>query len=206
MLDNNVAQGLVSHPPGGGYTFSKSAGTLGTPLYGAAILGTVYLIGRAYKSDHAQATGILGVRAVADTMIIVEALKLVTQRPRPTLGGGDFANHHADGEFFAGGDSFPSGHAAGSFALATVLAERHRDRAWIPVAAYGLAGLVSISRVTERRHFPSDVFVAAVLGHLIGRYVAHRPGGPSQSRWNRLRVHPGTSPGGGSAVTLAWDF
>jgi membrane-associated phospholipid phosphatase len=205
-IDNNVAQGLVANPPGHGYHFSKSVGTLGTPLYGAAILGTVYLIGRAYKSDHASATGILGIRAVADAMIVVQTIKFATQRPRPTSGGGNFANHDADGQFFAGGNSFPSGHAGGSFALATVVAERNRNRPWIPVAAYGLAGLVSFSRITERRHFPSDVFVGAVLGYLIGQHVAHSAEDAPKSGWNHLRFAPGMSPGGGPAITIAWDF
>ncbi len=205
-LDNNVAQGLVAHPTGNGYSVSKSIGTLGTPLYGAAILGTVYLIGKAYKSAHAQDTGILGIRAVADAMIIVETLKVATQRPRPTLGGGDFANHNADGEFFAGGNSFPSGHAGGSFALATVVAMRNRNRRWIPIAAYALASAVSVSRVTERRHFPSDVFVGAVVGHLAGRHVVHSTEEPARSRLNHLRIEPAASPGGGAAINIAWDF
>src|SRR6185312_13419517 len=40
---------------------------------------------------------------------------------------------------------------------------------------YGAAGAVSISRVTGRQHFPSDVVVGSTLGWLIGRqiYRAH---------------------------------
>ena len=206
VIDNNAAQGLVANPPGGGYNFSRTVGKLGTPLYGSAIMGTIYLVGIASKSKHAQATGILGIRAVADSMIIVEALKAVTQRPRPTLPGGVTPNHNADGEFFTGGNSFPSGHAIGSFALATVVAERNRQRPWLVAGAYGLAGLVSVSRVTERRHFPSDVFVGAVLGHLIGRHVVHSAESDAPSVWNHLRVEPFATRLGGPGVSVTWNF
>lgn len=206
VIDNNAAQGLVAHPPGRGYDFSRTVTKLGTPLYGSAVMGTVYLVGLASKSKHAQATGILGIRAVADSMIVVESLKTATQRPRPTLARGVIPNHNADGEFFAGGNSFPSGHAAGSFALATVVAARNRQRPWLAAGAYGLAGLVSFSRVTERRHFPSDVFVGAVLGHLIGRHVAHSAKLDKPSVWNHLRVEPSATRLGGSGVSVTWDF
>jgi membrane-associated phospholipid phosphatase len=206
FIDNNVAQGLVANPPGHGYNFSRTVTKLGTPLYGSAIMGTVYLVGLASKSQHAQATGILGIRAVADSMIIVESLKAATQRPRPTLPGGVIPNHNADGEFFAGGNSFPSGHAAGSFALATVVAQRNRNRPWISVASYGLAGLVSVPRITERRHFPSDVFVGAVLGHLVGRHVAHSAEPQSPSVWNHLQIEPYPTRGGSSGISVTWNF
>lgn len=206
VIDNNAAQGLVANPTGRGYHFSRTVGKLGRPLYGSAIMGTVYLVGVASKSKHAQATGILGIRAVADSMIIVKSLKAATQRPRPTLPGGVIPNHNADGEFFTGGNSFPSGHAISSFALATVVAQRNRKRPWLVAGAYGLAGVVSVSRVTERRHFPSDVFVGAVLGHLIGRHVAHSAESQSPSVWNHLQIEPYPARGGGSAVSVTWDF
>jgi membrane-associated phospholipid phosphatase len=169
-------------------------------------MGTVYLVGLASKSKHAQATGILGIQAVADSMIIVEALKAATQRPRPTLPGGSTPNHNADGQFFTGGNSFSSGHAIGSFALATVVAERNRKRPWLAAGAYGLAGLVSVSRITERRHFPSDVFVGAVIGHLVGRHVAHSAEVDKQSVWNHLRLEPVAARLGSPGVSVNWDF
>ena len=42
------------------------------------------------------------------------------------------------------------------------------------VAVYSLATSVSAARVVGRKHFPSDVFVGAVLGNYIGGYVIHR--------------------------------
>jgi len=39
--------------------------------------------------------------------------------------------------------------------------------------AYAFALAISASRVTARRHFPSDVIVGSTFGYLIGRYVVH---------------------------------
>jgi membrane-associated phospholipid phosphatase len=204
--DRCVGQGLSDTPPGSGYRFSRNIGRLGTPLTGVGVAGLIYLVGRRRGDEHAQTTGLLGWRALADSVLIVEILKSVTQRPRPTFSGGSVRNHNADGQFFAGGRAFPSGHAAGAWAIATVISHRHAQRPWIPPIAYGLAGLVSVSRITQRRHFPADVFVGAVLGHLIGRHVAHTAQqNPTEKRshWN---VSPYLPPGGGTALTVSWEF
>jgi membrane-associated phospholipid phosphatase len=205
-IDRRAGQGLSANPPGTGYQFGKTVSALGSPLTGGAIAGAFYLIGRARKDQYARTTGILSIRAAADSVIIVQALKAATQRPRPTFSGGTRRDHKADGQFFSGGNSFPSGHAIGAFSVATVIAERYRNRLWVPVTAYSLAGLVGIARIAERQHFPSDVFVGAVLGYLIGQHVAHSAEDAPKSGWNHLRFAPGMSPGGGPAITIAWDF
>jgi len=68
------------------------------------------------------------------------------------------------------GTSFPSGHALMSFSVATVFARRYRQHHWVPYVAYGLASVISFSRVTTGAHFPSDVFIGAALGYVIARY------------------------------------
>jgi undecaprenyl-diphosphatase len=60
-----------------------------------------------------------------------------------------------------GNSSFPSGHAATSFACAATLA-------WLtplsPVALYTLAALIAFSRVYVGVHYPLDVIGGAALG------------------------------------------
>jgi undecaprenyl-diphosphatase len=60
-----------------------------------------------------------------------------------------------------GSSSFPSGHAATSFACAATLA-------WLtplsPVALYTLAALIAFSRVYVGVHYPLDVIGGAALG------------------------------------------
>jgi len=204
--DRRVGRGLSDTPPGSGYRFSRTIGRLGTPLTGAGVAGIIYLVGRGRGDERAQTTGLLGWRALADSVLIVEVLKNAAQRRRPTFSGGSVRNHNADGQFFAGGRAFPSGHAAGAWALAAVISHRHAKRPWIPPVAYGLAGLVSVSRITQRRHFPSDVFVGATLGFLIGRHVARSAEPDATAIRSRLNVSPYLPPGGGTAITIAWEF
>src|SRR5262249_52628606 len=64
--------------------------------------------------------------------------------------------------------SFPSGHAASSFACATVIgAAVPRLRPWL----YVLAALVAWSRVYVGVHFPLDVLAGALLGAGLGPLV-----------------------------------
>lgn len=88
----------------------------------------------------------------------VGVLKATVSRERP-----DESNDH----------SFPSGHAANSFAVATVL-ERHYGGAvgWI---AYGAAAFIASSRVIGNHHWLSDVTTGAAIGFLWGRLVAPGP-------------------------------
>jgi len=61
--------------------------------------------------------------------------------------------------------SFPSGHAAGSFAFASlVFARRPRAGAML----FGLAALIALTRVILGMHYPSDVVAGAALGSAFG--------------------------------------
>jgi len=105
-------------------------------------------------------------------------MKAVTRRKRPSdvRPGASFND-----TFFSGGQSpfkgssFPSGHAAGVFSVATVVATRYRNHRWVPWVTYAFATAVSFSRVTTLSHFPSDVFLGAALGYTITRYQVLRP-------------------------------
>lgn len=63
-------------------------------------------------------------------------------------------------------DSFPSGHAAASFAIAAIQSEFHPDEApyW-----YAGATLISASRLKLKRHRVGDVLAGAGLGYLIAQ-------------------------------------
>ena len=59
------------------------------------------------------------------------------------------------------GNSFPSGHAANNFALATVVSIFYRRRGWL---AFLPAALVAYSRIYVGSHWPLDVLVSCFLG------------------------------------------
>jgi membrane-associated phospholipid phosphatase len=135
--------------------------------YGAGgVALTFYLVGRANHDDRARETGLLGAEALIDSAIVVTALKEITQRRRPTAAKGR-------GDFFDGGSSFPSGHSIEAWSLATVIANEYHDRPLVQMAAYGIAGAVSVARFTGHNHYLSDVLVGSAMGYGIGRYVYH---------------------------------
>lgn len=120
----------------------------------------------------ARETGIRGGEALLDALITVEVLKLAARRNRPDA--------VADrGKFFAGGTSFPSGHSIEGWALASLIAHQYRNRKWVPVTVYGLAGAVSAARFAAQKHYASDIVAGGVMGWFIGRYVGDR----SATRW-----------------------
>lgn len=101
---------------------------------------------------------------VAGTVYVADGIdalvKLAVDRPRPfEVGKGTEPLLHG-----VIGSSFPSGHAATSFAGAVVLTR------FLPEAApvlFALAAAVAFSRVYVGVHYPADVIAGAVLGALV---------------------------------------
>ncbi|GEO09983.1 phosphatase PAP2 family protein [Segetibacter aerophilus] len=67
--------------------------------------------------------------------------------------------------------SFPSGHTTAAFAAATVFAVEYKDKPLVPIISYSAATLIGLSRLTENKHWATDVVVGAMLGYLSGRQV-----------------------------------
>lgn len=144
----------------------------------AAIPAILLFSGYMRHDEYARNTALLAGEAYADSAIADLAIKAVTRRKRPVdvPPGGDFSD-----TFFSGGKSpfrgsaFPSGHAAGVFSVATVVATRYRSHRWVPWVMYSFAAAISLSRVSDSAHFPSDVFLGAALGYTITRFEVLRP-------------------------------
>ena len=122
-----------------------------------AVLGTavvVYAAGRAKDKPKVSHVGMDLIQAIVVSEGVTQGLKLATRRERPDL---------------SARSSFPSGHAADTFAFATAL-ERHLGwRGALP--AYALASYVAASRLPANRHWLSDVMFGAAVGIVAGRTV-----------------------------------
>lgn len=135
----------------------------------AVIPAGLFVLGTAHYDAHLREGAALAAESLADGLIAGTALKLVFSRERP------LGDNNA-GQFFRaawGQGSFPSNHAMLSWSVASALA--HRYPGWLTrTTVYSLATAASLSRITAEKHFPSDVFVGATLGWLIGRDVFNR--------------------------------
>ncbi len=132
-----------------------------------------YGLGLLSHQPEVQALGSDLVRAQFVNGVLTVGLKKAVGRERP-----DHSNRA----------SFPSGHASGTFATATVLHRRYGPRTGIP--AFLLAGYVAGSRLNESQHFLSDVLAGAALGIIVGHTITrdHEDG--------RLGIYPTVSPHG----------
>jgi PAP2 superfamily len=143
----------------------------GTPEQMALSFGT-YAFGRAFHKPKVSHLGMDLLRAQMVTELLIEPLKFATHRERP-----DLSNHQ----------SFPSGHAAITFAAATVI-ERHLG--WKnSVLAYAIASYVAASRLHDNRHYLSDVVFGAAVGSIAGRTVTEH----GRDQWS---LSPTPVPGG----------
>jgi hypothetical protein len=146
----------------------------------AAVPLGLFAAGAIRGDDYQKTTALLAARGYADTEILEFATKLVSRRLRPSqVQAGENFNH----TFFKSqlvslsGSSFPSGHAAGAFCIASIVSTRYyRKHHWVPYLLYGMATTISLSRITTLGHYPSDVFAGAAMGFAVSRLqVMHQP-------------------------------
>jgi PAP2 superfamily len=159
---------------------SNTISAFGSPYATFGGAAGLYFLGLGTHNEHLAETGRLGAEAVLDASLVVEALKLATNRERPNEGNGQGGFWPHGTRSYGLDGAFPSGHAAESFALARVIASEYPAKP-VQVAAYAFALAISASRVTARQHFPSDVLVGGTFGYLIGGYVVRHHAGENVS-------------------------
>jgi membrane-associated phospholipid phosphatase len=170
---------LSKQVPAGEIARSRSFSNYGTlSLVGAA--GGMFLLGKITHNDHAAEAGLLASEAALNAAAVDFALKSMFERQRPYDGTGA-------GHFFAGGGSFPSEHAAVSWAVAGVMAHEYPGTL-TKLISYGLASAVTLARVTGKEHFSSDAVVGGALGYFIAEqvYRRHRDREVSPGSWGNL--------------------
>ena len=158
--DDDVNRALVGNSAA--ESFFKPGAVLGELYTLLPAAATVYAVGRIKDQPKVSHLGMDLIEALTMSEALTAALKYTTRRERP------------DG---SAKTSFPSGHAADTFAFATAL-ERHLN--WrFSVPAYAFASYVAISRLPANRHWLSDVVFGSAVGIIAGRTVtsneAERP-------------------------------
>lgn len=204
--DESIRDGFKNYTDG--HTWAQDVGPVITQMgsLGAAATAGLFLgAGFILKDQRARDTGYLAACAMAQTFFVVNVFKGLSGRQRPFAAGGE--DHWAgpagffksyDADYNGLYDSFPSGHTATAFSVATVVALQYRHRPWVPILAYTIAAGVGLSRVTMDLHWMSDVFVGAVVGHLVARLVVR-----GHARRRRLVPVLGSS---GRGITVGFSY
>lgn len=152
-----------------------TAGNIGGGFYvqtGGAF--ALYTLGYFTKSEKVRALGSDLVRAQILTQLTVQAAKYTMQRRRP-----DSSDRL----------SLPSGHAAGTFATATILKKHFGWKVGIP--AYAAGAYVASSRMAANKHHLSDVIMGAAFGIAAAHSVTLGAG------TNRFAMNIAPTQGGG---------
>jgi membrane-associated phospholipid phosphatase len=131
----------------------------------AGLGGGMFLLGHYAHNDQEREAGLLSGEAGIDAFLDAEIFKYALGREQPFTGD-------RRGRFFQGGSSFPSEHAAISWAIASVIAHEYPGPL-TELLAYGGAAGVSAARIVGQKHFVSDVLVGSALGWYLGRQVFH---------------------------------
>jgi len=161
---------------------SKYVTRFGGP-YEAYILAGLGAYGFIFKNEKIKTTTLLATQAYITGAAMESFLKLLSGRQRPYYYNPREieAEPKFHGPFSSGKDisgkkinsSFPSGHTTVAFAAATVFAMEYKDRPLVPLLSYSAATLIGLSRITENKHWITDVFAGAVLGYFTGRLVVN---------------------------------
>lgn len=175
----------ISHNPTTVSHYNTFSNAAVAGLLGGA--GAMWVLSYPKHNQHWRETGFLAGEAVVNSLVVVEAMKYPLGRQRPYQDNGN-------GEFFHGGVSFPSEHAAAAWAAAGVVAHEYPGTL-TKIVVYSLASLVDYSRYRARQHFPSDIFIGSVIGNLVaeGVYTQHHDVGLGGSSWEPFRNFLGDS-------------
>ena len=147
----------------------------GNGLYIAPAVAVVYLSGEAAGDKRLRRASLDALESLAISGLFVTATKVVAGRNRPYVGAGrgDWDGLSSSNAQY----SFPSGHSAAAFSVATTFATAYGEVPGVEPGAYALAALTGLSRIYNNQHWFSDVFVGAALGYFTAKSVARAHSG-----------------------------
>jgi membrane-associated phospholipid phosphatase len=163
--------------------------------YETYTLGALGAYGFIFKNEKIKTTTLLATQAYLTSGAMETIIKFLAGRQRPSYYDPNSVEAEPTfrGPFSKGGtdisgkkinNSFPSGHTTVAFAAATVFAMEYKNRPLIPIVAYSAASLVGLSRITENKHWATDVLVGAALGYLCGKQVVN-----NYHRYAKVKSH-----------------
>ncbi len=153
----NTLRNLADNRSDSKNTFYKNISKLNNPVC-LASPATMFITGLIKHDNTLKKKALYVTESLAASQALTWALKLTVSRERPFVNDPTFIP-----VVYAKNKSFPSGHAAESFANATALTIAC-PKWYVIVPAYGWATLVSYSRLYLGVHYPTDILGGAIVG------------------------------------------
>jgi membrane-associated phospholipid phosphatase len=154
----------------------------GGPYEGYALIG-FEAYGLIFKSQKVKTTVLLATQSYLTAGALESVIKYLSGRTRPSFYGetseaepkflGPFSKTARDVNGNRVYSSFPSGHATVSFAVATVFAKEYNKAKIVPILAYTTSTLIALSRLTENKHWFTDIVLGSTIGYLAGSNVVN---------------------------------
>jgi membrane-associated phospholipid phosphatase len=187
--DTEVSKHLSNSPSR--LRFSRDFSNYGIASLAAAG-GGLYVWGHITHDDHKRETGVLAAEAALNSLAVTYTDKYAFGRERPL-------EDDYQGNFWQGGDSFPSEHAAAAWSIASVVAHEYPGP-FTSLFAYGLASAITVSRVNAKQHFPTDALVGSAIGWFVGEEVYRHHHDPELGggEWQTYAESKEKGPGRGS--------
>lgn len=170
LVDASIGRRFADTPSAGRLQTARRLKTFGEAPAIAGISGGLALAG--WVGHRPALVRLAGQTATAILLetVVTQATKEFVGRARP------FQDQDRDGLDFApfsSQTSFPSGHTAAAFAVATTLGDA-AGSTWARAGLYGLATGTAWARLAEEKHWLSDVVAGAALGVLSARVANGR--------------------------------
>jgi len=168
VFDQEIQDWLQSRRTSVSEDFSKIGNNIGHGFFLAGLMAGLYATGELTKNNSLRKTALLSLESWLTSGFIVWVFKVVVGRARPHTG--ESKNTFQMFSVKSGFHSFPSGHSASAFAVATTIADE-TDEILVDILAYSLATSVALSRVHDNKHWFSDVFVGSAIGYFVAKKI-----------------------------------
>jgi len=141
---------------------------LGEGPFLIGLIGGLYATGEFAKNNSLRKTALLSLESWLTSGFVVWVFKVVAGRARPSTGDSKDNFHMFSGK--SRFHSFPSGHSASAFAVATTIADQ-TENIVVDIFVYSLATSVAFSRVHDNKHWLSDVFLGSAIGYFVAKKI-----------------------------------
>jgi len=168
FFDTDIARYVKDHATEQSIHTGETLSKFGEPVVFVPVVGGLAIAGWIAHKPALTHTAVQTAGAILLASVIIQPVKFVVGRARPyqdeNLSGDDF-------DSFSGWVSFPSGHTAVAFALATSLGDASHN-IFAQIGLYTLATGTAYGRITTSNHWLSDVLASAGIGILSAKFAA----------------------------------